>query len=270
MSMALGVHAQQKGCRFDSPTWGPLCRVYSWYYCSLSQFSCHVHVFGLSVGVNTDVLWCLNSPVINWHLVQSVTPLPSQDSWGRHQQSSDPDCRRSSDRKWRDWVAPAWLGLWPQCFHIMSLFLYLVSSSPMAKSKKKYACVRKRGGWIAQTTQEKTGKFYLLIGGRGKKSTFTQSTLSLSEVAPKEVANARSFPNVTDAHPTPRLPLDALLQGLPSLARLSYAAGNSFFQHCFKSTQHWPPALLPLFANHLKKYLKYTYFLWEWETVHFP
>lgn len=97
-----------------------------------------------------------------------------------------------------------------------------------------------------------------MIGGRGKKSTFTQSTLSLSEVAPKEVANARSFPNVTDAHPTPRLPLDALLQGLPSLARLSYTAGNSFFQHCFKSTQHWPPALMPLFANHPKKYLKNT------------
>lgn len=53
-------------------------------------------------------------------------------------------------------------------------------------------------------------------GGRGRKSTFTQSTLSLSEAAPKEVANVRSFPNVTDAHPAPRLPLDALLQGLRS------------------------------------------------------
>lgn len=85
--------------------------------------------------VSVDCLWAwiqmsfcfcfflyLNGPVINWNLVQSVAPLPSRDSsWGRPQKPSDADCRRSSDRKWRDCVAPAWSGLWPQCFHIVSL-----------------------------------------------------------------------------------------------------------------------------------------------------
>lgn len=64
-------------------------------------------------------------------------------------------------------------------------------------------------------------------GGRGRKSTFTQSTLSLSEAAPKEVANVRSFPNVTDAHPAPPAPSGCTLAG-PSLARLAYTVGNSF------------------------------------------
>lgn len=65
-----------------------------------------------------------------------------------------------------------------------------------------------------------------MIRGKGKEEErrvhLLKSTLSLSEVVPKEVANVRSFPNVTDAHPSPRLPLDALLRGLPSLARLAH------------------------------------------------
>lgn len=141
------------------------------------------------------------------------------------------------------------------------------------KKRKKSACVRKKRRLNCTNHSGKDREVVTCdrrkMGGRGKKSTFTQSSLSLSEVAPKEVANVRPFPNVTDAHPTPRLPLDALLQGLPSLARIAYTAGNSFFQHCFKSTQQWPPALMPLFANHPKKYLKYTYFLLNGELFTF-
>lgn len=71
-------------------------------------------------------------------------------------------------------------------------------------------------------------KCWPVIGGKEEEEErrvhLLKSTLSLSEVAPKEVANVRSFPNVTDAHPSPWLPLDALLRGLPSLARLAYTA----------------------------------------------
>lgn len=77
------------------------------------------------------------------------------------------------------------------------------------KQNKKQALSKRRGRY----RREKEGREHLL-----------KPTLSLSEVAPKEGTNVRSFPNVTDAHPSPRLPLDALLRGFPSLARLAYTA----------------------------------------------